>query len=306
MSVRFGLSVPAGPPKHDLSKWIHDLDSVIPQLQHHFDSLWMTDHFFWDDDPTYEAWTAIVYMATRYPRWKVGSIVLGQSYRNPALTAKMAATLQHLSGGRFLLGIGAGWKEDEYRAYGYPFPEPKIRLEQLEDTLEIITRMWKQDGTATYHGKHYSVENAYCVPKPDPMIPIIVGGGGYNTMRLAAMYADGWNIYDAPFERYFERVAILRQHCETIGRDPASVQLSWFGRIGVASTEREALALSDGKWTRENAIVGSVQQVIDLLNQFVAGGVRYFMVEVLGIADPDTLALLLEDVLPHIDQYQQP
>lgn len=306
MSVRFGLSVPAGPPKSDPSKWINDLDSVIPQLEQHFDSLWMTDHFFWDDNPTYEAWTAIVYMATRYPRWKVGSIVLGQSYRNPALTAKMAATLQHLSGGRFMLGIGAGWKEDEYRAYGYDFPEPKIRLEQLQDTLEIITRMWKQDGTATYQGKHYSVENAYCIPKPDPIIPIIVGGGGYNTTRLAAQFADGWNIYDAPFARYFERVAILRQHCETIGRDPASIELSWFGRIGVASSEREALALSGGQWTRENAIIGSVQQVIDLTNQFVAGGVRYFMVEVLGIADADTLGMLLEDVLPHVDQYQQP
>lgn len=303
MSVQFGLSVPAGPPKSQLLKWVDDLEKIVPQLESHFDSLWMTDHFFWDDNPTYEAWTAITYLATRFTNWKVGSIVLGQSYRNPALTAKMASTLQSLTNGRFILGIGAGWKEDEYRAYGYDYPSAKVRLEQLEDTLEIITRMWKHSTPVSYDGKHYSIKNAYCEPQPDPMIPIIVGGGGYNTMRLAATYADGWNIYDSDFARYFERVAILKQHCESIDRDPESIELSWFGRIGVADTEAEAIALSDGKWTKDNAIVGSKQQVADLINQFVEGGVRYFMVEILDIANPKTLELLLTDVLPHIKGY---
>lgn len=304
MPIQFGLSVPAGPPSSQLSKWVNDLDEVIPQLEDYFDSLWMTDHFFSGDKPTYEAWTAITYLATRFSNWRVGSIVLGQGYRNPALTAKMAATLQSLTNGRFVLGIGAGWKEDEYLAYGYDFPSPSIRLEQLEDTLEIISQMWKSDGVATYQGKHYSIENAYCEPKPNPMIPIIVGGGGYNTMRLAAKYADGWNIYDSSFERYFERVTILKQHCENLDRDPNSIDLSWFGRIGVAKSEKDALALSDGKWNNTNAIVGSTQQVVDLTNQFIEGGVRYFMVEVLNIADSDTQRILLEDVLPNIDGYE--
>lgn len=304
MSVQFGLSVPAGPPPAQLSKWVDDLETVVPLLENHFSSLWMTDHFFWDDLPTYEAWTAITYLATRFSKWKVGSIVLGQGYRNPALTAKMAATLQSLTNGRFILGIGAGWKEDEYLAYGYSYPSPKIRLEQLEDALAIITQMWKTEGQATYSGKHYSIENAYCEPKPDPMIPIIVGGGGYTTMRLAAEYADGWNIYDSNFERYFERVAILKQHCETLQRDPNSIELSWFGRIGVAETEDAALALSSGQWTTDNALVGSVQQVIDLINQFVENGVTYFMVEVLDIANEATRGLLLEEVFPHVIGYE--
>lgn len=178
MSVSFGLVVPAGSPKGHINQWQTDLDAVIPLIEGHFESLWMTDHFFWADNPTYEAWTVVTYLATQYPQFKVGPIVLGQSYRNPALLAKMAATLQSLTQGRFMMGIGAGWKEDEYHAYGYPYPRPSVRIEQLEDTLEIMTRLWKESDKVSYTGKHYTIKDAYCEPKPNPMIPILVGGGG--------------------------------------------------------------------------------------------------------------------------------
>src|SRR5262245_23117603 len=102
MTVEFGLALPAGPPKGQLNRFTDDLDVILPQLQGHFRSLWMTDHFFWDDEPTHEAWTVISYLAARYPQFEIGPIVLGQSYRNPALLAKMGATLQTLSGGRFI------------------------------------------------------------------------------------------------------------------------------------------------------------------------------------------------------------
>ncbi len=298
--VEFGFSLPAGPPKGQLDKFLGDLDMLTPQINNQFSSLWMTDHFFWDDEPTHEAWTVLAFIAARYPMLKIGPIVLGQSYRNPALLAKMGATLQTLSGGRLIMGIGAGWKEDEYHAYGYPYPRPGIRIEQLEDTLEILQRMWTQPGNVSYEGKHYHVTDAYCEPKPAPAPPILMGGGGSKTMMLAARFADMWNLPDANFKAYDARLTVLKQHCETIGRDPASIRLSWFGRLAVAKTEKEAEALSDGEWTKEKAFVGTASQVVALMGEFVAAGVDLFILEVLGMSDPEISGLVLEDVLPKI------
>lgn len=297
MAADFGLALPAGPPKGQISKFTDDLDVCLPQLQGHFKSLWMTDHFFWGDEPTHEAWTIISYLAARWPQFDVGPIVLGQSYRNPALLAKMGATLQALSGGRFIMAVGAGWKEDEYRAYGYPFPRPGVRVEQLRDTLEILKRMWTEPGKATYHGKHYHVEDAYCVPKPVPIPPIMVGGGGHKTTRLAAQYADWWNMHDVNWAAYRERLSRLKEGCEQVGRELSTIRLTWFGRLVVGRTESQAKALA-GKWTPENAFVGTPQQVVDQMSPFVDAGVDYFIATVLGLPDPDVIGLLLEDVLP--------
>jgi alkanesulfonate monooxygenase SsuD/methylene tetrahydromethanopterin reductase-like flavin-dependent oxidoreductase (luciferase family) len=299
MPVEFGLSLPAGPPKSEINRFTGDLEDTLPRLQGHFKSLWMTDHFFWGDDPTYEAWTVITYMAARWPQFHVGPIVLGQSYRNPALVAKMGATLQNLSGGRLIMALGAAWKEDEHRAYNYPYPPPAVRLGQLQDALEILKRMWTEPGKVTYRGKHYSVIDAYCEPKPQPMPPILVGGGGSKTMRLAARYADWWNLNDANYADYMARVSILKQHCADIGRELSSLRLTWFGRMVVGKTEARAQALA-GKWTTSNAFVGTPQQLVEQMRPFVEAGVSYFMVEVPGLADPDVTGLVLEDVLPKL------
>ncbi|MDX2159697.1 MAG: LLM class flavin-dependent oxidoreductase [bacterium] len=298
--VDWGLALKAGPAKGNIAGWLTDIEAAVPQLQPHFQSLWMTDHFFWGDSPTHEAWTVMAYLAARFPTLKIGPMVLGQSYRNPALLAKMAATLQVLSGGNFIMGIGAGWKEDEYLAYGYEYPRPGIRIEQLEDTLEILKRLWTQPGQVTYRGKHYQVENAYCEPKPDPVPPIIVGGAGDKTMRLAAIHADMWNIPDAPYDRYAERAAKLRALCAEVGRDPASIRMSWFGRLGVGRTEAEALERGGGHWTSANAFMGTPGQVVDELNRFVALGCDYFMVEVLDVGNPDVVEMVMNDILPKV------
>lgn len=301
MPVQIGLALPEGPAKgHHPDTFFQDIDHVLAQLQPHIEGLWMTDHFFWDDDPTHEAWTVLAYLAARYPRLTLGPIVLGQSYRNPALTAKMAATLQVLSGGRLVMGIGAGWKEDEYRAYGYDYPRPGIRIEQLEDTVEIMQRLWTQPGAVTYHGKHYRIENAYCEPKPTPVPPLIIGGGGEKTMLLAARYADWWNIPDAAPERYGERLAILRQHCADIGRDFGTIRKTWFGRLAVGATEADAEALSSGKWTRQRAICGDVADVIAQFEAFKAMGVDYFMCVILGQHDADRMKMIRDEVLPAV------
>lgn len=298
MTVEFGLSLPAGPPAGQPDQFIAQLDASLPQLAGRFNSLWMTDHFFWGGDPTYEAWTVLAFLAARYPGWQFGPIVLGQSYRNPALLALMAATLQNLSGGRLIMGIGAGWKEDEYHAYGYPYPRPGVRIAQLEDTLEIMTRLWREPGQVSYAGQHYQIADAWCEPKPDPVPPILVGGGGKKTMRLAARFADLWNMPDAPFATYRERLDILEQHCADLDRDPATLRRSWFGRLVVGQTEAEALALGYGKWTRENAFVGTPAQIAEQMGPFVEAGCDYFMVEVLGLPREDVIGMVVEEVVP--------
>jgi len=209
MPQDFALSLHEGPPAGQNDRWLADLDASVSHLKGIFRSLWMTDHFFWEGRPTFEAWTTMSFIIARYPDFEVGPMVLGQNYRNPAMLALMAATLQTLSNGRFIMSIGAGWKEDEYRAYDYDYPSPKIRLEQLEDTLIIFKKMWEEEGQVSYDGKHYSIKDAWCEPKPETKIPIIVGGGGKTTMKHAAKYADMWNFPDAPIGRYTERLNIL-------------------------------------------------------------------------------------------------
>jgi alkanesulfonate monooxygenase SsuD/methylene tetrahydromethanopterin reductase-like flavin-dependent oxidoreductase (luciferase family) len=172
MTLQFGLVLPAGPPRGAIDRYLTDLDRRMPQIERLFSGLWMTDHFFWDQEPTYEAWTVLSFMAARY-HLQLGPIVLSQSYRNPALLAKMAATLQNLSGGRLIMAVGAGWKEDEYHAYNYPFPPLPTRYQELRETLEILKRMWTEPGKVSYQGKHY-IQEAYCEPKPNPVPPIIV------------------------------------------------------------------------------------------------------------------------------------
>ncbi len=299
MTVEFGLSLPAGPPKGQIDRFLDDLEKTLPALQGHFNSLWMTDHFFWEDEPTFEAWTVLAYIAARWPQFKIGPMVLGQSYRNPAMVAKMGATLQALCRGNFIMAVGAGWKEDEYHAYGYPYPRPGVRVEQLEDTLQIIKRLWTESGPVSYQGKHYSVASAYCEPKPSPVPPIIVGGGGDKTMLLAAKYADWWNIPDANFADYNAKVTVLRRHCQAIGRDPASMRLTWFGRLVLGQTEAEATRRG-GKWTSQNAFVGTPTQVVAQLQQFIDLGTDYFMVEVLDVDQPEVRGMLLEEVLPKV------
>lgn len=303
MPVQFGLGLVAGPPKDKIYWWRDTYDTVLSDLVGYCDSIWMTDHFFWGnaptfDDPTYEAWTVLAYLSARWPQFDIGPMVLGQSYRNPALLAKMAATLHTLNDGRLILGIGAGWKEDEYRAYGYPFPSAGVRLAQLEDALEIITRLWTEDGPVTYSGDHYSIKNAWCEPRPDPSPVLMVGGGGTKTMRLAARFADWWNLHDAPWDAYRARMAVLDQHCAELDRDPASIRRTWYGRLVLGETPAAALALGAGKWTPENAFVGTPAQVIDQMTPFVEGGVDYFMLELLGLPGFEILQMFREEIIP--------
>ena len=197
-----------------------------------FESIWLFDHFHTTprptDELTFEAFTALTALAVETRRVRVGQLVLCGGYRNPALVAKMAGTLDVISGGRFEVGLGAGWKEDEWRAYGYGFPPLRDRLAALGDDLEVITRMLAP-GHATYKGRWAGVRDAINLPKgiQQPRIPIMVGGNGPNvTWRLAAKYADEVNLDGLGPGDTREAIPIIAERCREVGRDPGDLKVS--------------------------------------------------------------------------------
>jgi len=191
-----------------------------------FTRLWVSDHLFLDPNAVntdcLEAWTLLAALAVRTERIRIGPMVTAQSYRNPALLAKIAAGVDVMSKGRLDFGLGAGWKDVEYRAYGYEFPDAPTRVTQMIETLEICTRMWKEE-RATYEGKHYRIENALCAPKPmQKPLPIWIGGSKPRVMRAAAKYGHAFNITvsasgpgDLP-----DRLRDLDEACRAEKRDP--------------------------------------------------------------------------------------
>ena len=307
MTIEFGLILAPGPLKGAIDDWMNDLDAVLPILEGHMHSVWMPDHFFWGNMPTYEAMTVLTYLAAKFPIFHYGTGVLGQTYRNPALLAKMAATLQVISGGRFILGIGAGWKEDEHRAYNFPYPPIKARIEQLEETLQILQLLWRTPGPVSFSGKHYQIHDAYCEPLPTPPPLIVVGGQGRTTMKHAARYADWWNISDVSAETVAERMTILREHCRAIGRDFSTIRKTWYGRLALGNTQAEAIerAKTQGRdhyagWVVENALVGTPEQVLEQIRAYTATGIDFFHVDILNINQPDVQHLLVDQLLPAV------
>jgi F420-dependent oxidoreductase-like protein len=205
-----------------------------------FESIWVFDHFHTvpqpTDEMTFESFTTLSALAAITERVRLGHVVICNGFRNPALTAKMAATLDTISGGRFELGIGAGWKREEWLAYGYEFPETKVRLAMLRDGLEVITRMLAPGRErATYEGQHASVRGAINLPRgvQQPRIPIMVGGNGPEvTWRLAARFADELNIDGMSPAELRDALPVILARCEEIDRDPASLSVSvhaWWG-----------------------------------------------------------------------------
>ena len=203
-----------------------------------FESAWVFDHFTTVPNPTdeitFESFTMLGALAALTGRVRLGHMVICTGFRNPALTAKMASTLDVVSNGRFELGIGAGWKEDEWVAYGYGFPPLRERLAVLGDHLEIIRRML-EPGRASFEGRHARVSGAINVPKgvQQPRLPIIVGGNGQNvTFRLAARFAEELNLVFLTPAEVAEHIAVARERCEEIRRDPATLRVSLYCRDG--------------------------------------------------------------------------
>lgn len=210
-----------------------------------FDSVTLMDHF----RPYYppktgnlmECWTTLGALAMETKRVKIGVSVTCASYRNPAVLAKIAACLDHVSKGRLKFGIGAGWFQEEAQEYGIHFGRPKERIERLREAVEIIRKMWVED-EASFHGKYYRINRAVCNPKPvqKPYPPIIIGGAREKMLKLIAELADGWNTFGS-LERYRRRLNILKGYCEEIDRDWKEIELSW-GAWVILSSDRSKIA----------------------------------------------------------------
>jgi len=215
-----------------------------------FTRLWVSDHLFLDPNAVntdcLEAWTLLAALAVRTEHIRIGPMVTSQSYRNPALLAKIAAGVDVMSKGRLDFGLGAGWKDVEYRAYGYEFPDPPIRVTQMIETLEICTRMWKDD-RATYEGKYYRIADALCSPKPmQKPLPIWIGGSKPRVMRAAARYANAFNFNLGTSAETESLKAAMREMddiCRAAKRDPKTLLRSSFLMSTVGSTPIRSDAL---------------------------------------------------------------
>ena len=280
-----------------------------------FSRLWLSDHLFFHADAVridcLEVWTALAALARDLETIRIGPMVSCQSYRNPALLAKIAAGVDQLSGGRLDFGIGAGWKEIEYQAYGYPFPEPKVRVDELVDTIEICTRMWTED-KATYAGKRYSVADAPCAPKPvQAPLPIWVGGSKPRIFRIAAKYAQWVNHTsgDLTPSGVRARQEALDAACRDRKRDPATLKRSAFLTVVVGATARNVDALvadvasraqltsDDWRAARPSAIVGTPDAVIARLREYRAIGVDHVNALLPSTHEQEAVELLGRDAV---------
>lgn len=267
--------------------------AFLGRLRGAIDTVWVEDHFQWGERPMVEGWTALTYWAASYPELTFGTLVLGQSYRNPALVAKMFATLNWLRGGKLIAGVGAGWKQDEFDAYGWPFPPARVRLEQLEEAVQILRAMWTTS-PASFHGRYYSLQDAYCEPRPDPMPPLLIAGAGEKmTLRLAARYADWMNIPFRDYETTAHKIEVFEQHCRDAGRPVTQVKRSYFAFVSV-SREGAAPEPRPGLHT----IHGTPVRVAAEIRRFADLGFEHFILRFMDFPAFDGVDLFLQEVLP--------
>src|SRR6266850_293102 len=238
MPVPVGLNV--------WSRLVEDTFPYLDQTAAPFESLWFPDHVQYGAHKVAEGWTLLAYALARYPDKMCTHEVICNSFRNPAHLAKMVATAHALSGGRVVLGIGAGWNEEEYRAYGWPFPPTRVRIAQMCEAIELIRLMWTTS-PASYKGEHYQISGAYCEPRPDPLPPVVVGGHGEKyLLRAVAKHADWWNYSFRDNATYAHKpVVLMIQHAglyasiNTLRGVAMDGRVPVFYMIGLLSRERD-------------------------------------------------------------------
>jgi F420-dependent oxidoreductase-like protein len=293
------------------AKWDRAVEIALLAEQLGYDSIWLYDHFHNVPRPAHEAvfecWTTMAAISQRTSRVRLGQMVGCNSYREPGLLAKITSTLDVISGGRLDWGIGAGWYENEYRAYGYPFPKPKDRIGMLRETVEIVRRMWTESET-TYDGKYYKLHRANCDPKPlqSPHPPIWIGGGGEQlTLRVVARYADCSNFGGKPAEWAHKR-RVLQGHCAAVGRDEETIRKTWSPEVFIRSTEAEVIAAgSRNLWGepfeswRDGNLVGTPEQVCEKMQTYIDLGCRGFIPWCSDYPETESLELFATQVMPN-------
>lgn len=287
--------------------FVEQIHHTLQRIQPHIDSVWVDDHLMpwaeWQakETPYLECLTTIAYFSAAYPTLTFGASVLCQSYRNPGLLAKMIANLQLLTHGRFIFGIGAGWMEQEYRAYNFDFPRPAVRLAQLEEAIQVVKQLWTQS-PASYQGRYYRIDNAYAEPRPDPIPPLLIGGGGERrTLRLVAQYADWWNIPGGTAANYAHKLNVLRAHCAAVGRNYDDIVKTWSAEaIALAPSEAAAHDIAAASPYNRDAIIGTPDQVAEQLRAFVDLGVEYLIVRLVDFPATTGIELFAQEVIPRL------
>jgi len=261
-----------------------------------FESAWLVDHFIPYDfpncpitEPCLECWVTLSALAMDTATIRLGPLVSCNSYRSPALLAKMAASLDVISGGRVNFGIGAGWLRPEHEAFGYPFPKTPERIERLREAIDIIIKMWTEEKT-TYIGTHYKIVNAVNNPKPlqKPHPPIYIGAEHERMVKFAAEKADVWNfpsdINAYSLKEYEGRVHTLQSHCDLIGRNPNSIIKSWLGIALLAKNEtqlNEKIKLMESRYVSQEKllrqIVGTAKECAQKIGEYIDLGVTEFI-----------------------------
>lgn len=246
-----------------------------------WDGFWYADHFMPNAEDTSapwpEAWTTLSAIAANVPRMRIGTLVSGNTYRHPAVLAKMAATLDHISGGRVVLGLGAGWQENEHQQYGLDFFDVPERLARLDEACQVINALYR-DKKANYNGKFYQLSDATLEPKPlqSPM-PLMVGGGGEKvTLRITAEHATEWNVWGT-VDTLKHKMSVLDAHCDRLGRNPKDIQRSAVALLFMSEDESFVKKMKAADM-QQAAIIGSVAEVQDIIAQYAAIGVDELIV----------------------------
>jgi alkanesulfonate monooxygenase SsuD/methylene tetrahydromethanopterin reductase-like flavin-dependent oxidoreductase (luciferase family) len=299
----FGFNAPPGDREMgrvDRATFVADQDRLIGFAARFFDSVWISDHVMEGDRYRIEPWTQMTWLAARFPSITLGHNVLCNSYRHPPLMAKMAASIDALTGGRFILGYGAGWLEPEYRGYGYDFPPTKVRIAQMEEAVRLIRTMWT-DSPATFEGEWYRVQEAYCEPRPDRHPPILIAGEGEQyLLRAVAKHADWWLSYGHRVEVLERKLNVLADHCREIGRNVDEIRkatpLTVYLRRSADDARRWA---GDAVNADQPAFAGDPTALRDRLTELHALGFDMVQLRFADLMRSEDVALFADEVLPH-------
>lgn len=296
--MRFGLQKPIfnfDYRDHDASQIVDSIKKLATTAENKgFDSFWVMDHFHQigmvgkPEEPMLEGWTTLSLLAGLTSKIKLGTLVTGIVYRYPAILAKIAATLDVLSKGRLFMGLGAAWNEEESHAYGISFPPTAERLSRLEEAIQIIRKMWTEEPSASFNGKYYQIDKAFCNPKPiqKPSPSILIGGGGEKkTLKIVAKYADACNLFGSP-ETVKRKLNILKEHCENEGRDYDSILKTKLGVIMIDDdkqvAERKTKQMFKGMpedQIKEFVTFGTPEDVLGQIDLFEQIGIQYLIVD---------------------------
>ncbi len=282
--------------------WDAILDSGKRAEATGWDGLWFADHFMpFGGDPTgpiHEAWSVLSALGVATEKVRLGPLVCGNTYRNPAVLAKQAVTADHISGGRVVLGLGSGWQENEHIAYGIDYGTFTDRFNKLEEALQILIAL-RAGESVDFDGEHYQMQQAPLSPAPVGDLPILIGGGGEKkTLRMVAQYADEWNVW-ADNEIMAAKSVVLDQHCERLARDPKAIQRSAVALLFLCDDEASATALRERGIPRP-ALIGTAPQLQEQMAAFVEMGVDEVIIPDFNLGEPPARDELLDRFLAEV------